>query len=61
MKLNPLTVIVPVFTTMWLEERARLRGATVGVGRAVGEAVGEAVGVGVGLGAGATTWRVAEP
>src|ERR1700682_5925098 len=56
-KLKPLTVIDPVLTTMWLDERARLRGAWVGVGvgRAVGDAVGEGDAVGDGLGTSAIT------
>jgi hypothetical protein len=58
-KPNPLTVIDPVLTTMWLEDRARLRGAWVGVGE--GRAVGEGDVVGEGLGISAITWRVAEP
>jgi hypothetical protein len=62
-KLNPLTVIDPVLTAMWFEDRARLRGAWVGVavGRPVGEAVGEGDAPGVGLVSSAITWRVAEP
>jgi hypothetical protein len=60
-KLNPFTVIDPVFTTMWLEESAsdRATGLGLGLGEPVG--VGLAFGVGVGLGAGSMTCRVAEP